>query len=316
MDKDSKIYVAGHRGLVGSAIVRNLKTKGYYNLLLKTRQELDLTRQADVERFFANEKPDYVFLAAAHVGGIQANNVYRADFIRNNLFIQTNVIDAAYQSAVKRLMFLGSSCIYPKACPQPMKEEYLLTGTLEATNEPYAIAKIAGIKMCESYNRQYGTNYISAMPTNLYGPEDNFDLEKSHVLPALMRKVHEAKLAGRDAVEVWGSGQPMREFLYVDDMADACVYLMGKEDFSGMTNIGTGIDVSIRELAEQICKVLGFDGQLIFDTTKPDGVMKKLQDVSLLNSMGWRAPTDLKTGLTKTYAWYRENEARLKKEAM
>ena len=204
----------------------------------------------------------------------------------------------------------------PQSLPQPMKEEYLLTGTLEATNEPYAIAKIAGIKMCESYNRQYGTNYISAMPTNLYGPEDNFDLEKSHVLPALMRKVHEAKLAGRDAVEVWGSGKPMREFLYVDDMADACVYLMGKEDFSGMTNIGTGIDVSIRELAEQICKVLGFDGQLIFDTTKPDGVMKKLQDVSLLNSMGWRAPTDLKTGLTKTYAWYRENEARLKKEAM
>ena len=281
--------------------------------MLKTRQQLDLTRQSDVEHFFSEEKPDHVFLAAAHVGGIQANNVYRADFIRNNLLIQSNVIDAAYQSQVKRLMFLGSSCIYPKGCPQPMKEAYLLTGALEPTNEPYAVAKIAGIKLCEAYNHQYGTNYVSVMPTNLYGPEDNFDLEKSHVLPALMRKVHEAKLAKRDTVEVWGSGKPMREFLYVDDMADACVYVMQKESFSGMTNIGTGQDVSIKELAQAICKVVGFDGSLVFDASKPDGVMKKLQDVSLLSSIGWTAPTSLQTGLEKTYQWYLENEDRLKR---
>ncbi len=313
MDRESKIYVAGHRGLVGSALVRNLQSKGYHNLVLKTRQQLDLTRQSDVEHFFSEEKPDHVFLAAAHVGGIQANNVYRADFIRNNLLIQSNVIDAAYQSQVKRLMFLGSSCIYPKGCPQPMKEAYLLTGALEPTNEPYAVAKIAGIKLCEAYNHQYGTNYVSVMPTNLYGPEDNFDLEKSHVLPALMRKVHEAKLAKRDTVEVWGSGKPMREFLYVDDMADACVYVMQKESFSGMTNIGTGQDVSIKELAQAICKVVGFDGSLVFDASKPDGVMKKLQDVSLLSSIGWTAPTNLQTGLEKTYRWYLENEDRLKR---
>ena len=313
MERESKVYVAGHRGLVGSALVRNLRSRGYHNLILKTRQDLDLTRQSDVENFFAEEKPDYVFLAAAHVGGIQANNIYRADFIRNNLLIQSNVIDAAYQSQVTRLMFLGSSCIYPKGCPQPMKEEYLLTGSLEPTNEPYAVAKIAGIKMCEAYNHQYGTNYVSVMPTNLYGPEDNFDLEKSHVLPALMRKVHEAKLEKKDQVEVWGSGNPMREFLYVDDMADACVHVMQKETFSGMTNIGTGLDVSIKELAEAICRVVGFRGSLVFDATKPDGVMKKLQDVSLLSSIGWTAPTSLEQGLQKTYLWYLENEDRLKR---
>ena len=315
MHKDSKVYVAGHRGLVGSALVRNLRSRGFNNLVLKTRQELDLTRQVDVESFFHEERPDYVFLAAARVGGIHANNTYRADFIRDNLLIQNNVIDAAHRAKTHRLMFLGSSCIYPKSCPQPMKESYLLTGPLEPTNEPYAVAKIAGIKMCESYNHQYGTNFVSVMPTNLYGPEDNFDLEKSHVLPALMRKVHEAKQQNNETVSVWGTGKPMREFLYVDDMADACLYLMGKQDFNGMANIGTGTDVSIRGLAEAICKVVGYEGRLVFDDTRPDGVMKKLQDVTLLHSMGWTAPTSLNAGLEKTYRWYLENEHRLKTES-
>jgi GDP-L-fucose synthase len=313
MDTSSKIYIAGHRGLVGSAIVRNLRRRGFDNLVLRTRSELDLTRQADVENFFATEKPEYVFLAAAHVGGIQANNLYRAEFIRNNLFIQCNVIDAAYQHQVKRLMFLGSSCIYPKDCPQPMSEEYLLTGILEPTNEPYAIAKIAGIKMCESYNRQYDTNYISVMPTNLYGPEDNFDLEKSHVLPALIRKFHEAKLASDTFVEVWGSGRPKREFLYVDDMADACIFLMEKTEIQDMVNIGTGIDVSILELAELIKEVVGFKGDLRFDASKPDGVMRKLQDVTRLTALGWVAPTELKKGIELSYDWYLQNEERAKK---
>ncbi|MBL93364.1 MAG: GDP-fucose synthetase [Myxococcales bacterium] len=313
MEKNSKIYVAGHRGLVGSALVRNLRARGYENLVLKTRPELNLVRQKEVEDFFAAERPDYVFLAAARVGGIHANNTYRADFIRDNLLIQTNVIDAAYRAEVKRLMFLGSSCIYPKGCPQPMKEEYLLTGPLEPTNEPYAVAKIAGINMCDSYNRQYGTNYVSVMPTNLYGPEDNFDLENSHVLPALIRKFHEAKINGAPSVEIWGSGQPRREFLYVDDMADACLFVMEQEGFQEMVNIGTGTDVTILELAQAIQEVVGFDGELTFDASKPDGVMKKLQDVSRLTSLGWTAPTDLKTGLALSYDWYLENEDRAKK---
>ena len=313
MEKHSKIFVAGHRGLVGSALVRKLRSSGYENLVLKTRQALNLVRQKDVEDFFEAEKPDYVFLAAARVGGIHANNTYRADFIRDNLLIQTNVIDAAYRNQVKRVMFLGSSCIYPKGCPQPMKEEYLLTGALEPTNEPYAVAKIAGINMCDSYNRQYGTNYVSVMPTNLYGPEDNFDLENSHVLPALIRKFHEAKLQGASSVEVWGSGKPRREFLYVDDMADACLFVMKKDDFKDMVNIGTGTDVTILELAQAIQEVVGFEGELTFDASKPDGVMKKLQDVSRLKSLGWTAPTDLKTGLALAYDWYLQNEERAKK---
>ena len=313
MEKHSKIFVAGHRGLVGSALVRNLRSRGYDNLVLKTRQELDLVRQRDVEAFFDQERPEYVFLAAARVGGIHANNTYRADFIRDNLLIQTNVIDAAYRNQVKRLMFLGSSCIYPKGCPQPMKEDYLLTGPLEPTNEPYAVAKIAGINMCDSYNRQYGTNYVSVMPTNLYGPEDNFDLENSHVLPALIRKFHEAKLQGAPSVEIWGSGKPRREFLYVDDMADACLFVMEQDEFKEMVNIGTGTDVTIFELAQAIQEVVGYEGTLSFDASKPDGVMKKLQDVSRLKSLGWTAPTDLKTGLALSYSWYLDNEARAKK---
>ena len=350
MDNNAKIYVAGHRGLVGSAILNNLKDKGYKNIVTRTHAELDLTNQVEVATFFEKEKPEYVFLAAAKVGGIVANNVYRADFIYENMMIQNNVIHQSYVHKVKKLLFLGSTCIYPKNAPQPMKEEYLLTDTLEYTNEPYAIAKIAGIKMCESYNLQYGTNFISVMPTNLYGPNDNFDLEKSHVLPALIRKIHLAKLlfegkegavvkdlgvssfeeaknylqqfgVNENSVEIWGSGKPKREFLWSEDMADACVFLMENRDFKDChselilefqkqeirnthINIGTGEYISIRELAEMIKDIIGFTGDLVFNTDKPDGTLRKLTDVSKLNSLGWRHSVELREGVEKIYEWY------------
>lgn len=296
-----KIYVAGHRGMVGSAIARRLEQAGYNNLVVRSHAELDLTDQAAVSAFLTAEKPDYIFIAAAKVGGIHANNTYRAEFIYENLMVQTNVIHAAWQAGIKRLLFLGSSCIYPRDCAQPIKEEYLLTGPLEQTNEPYAIAKIAGIKLCESYNRQYSTQYISVMPTNLYGPNDNYDLNNSHVLPALIRKTHEAKLRGDKQLVVWGSGTPMREFLYVDDMADACVYLMENTEADGIFNIGSGIDLSIRELAEIIMDVVGFTGEIIFDTSKPDGTPRKLLNVDRMRKLGWTARTKLKEGIAKTY---------------
>ncbi len=358
MNKNSKIYIAGHRGLVGSAILNNLKSKGYNNILTKTSVELDLRNQAAVESFFEEEKPEYVFLAAAKVGGIIANNTYRADFIYDNLQIQNNVIHSAYKARVKKLLFLGSTCIYPKECPQPMKEEYLLTGVLEYTNEPYAIAKIAGIKMCESYNIQYGTNFFSVMPTNLYGPNDNFDLEKSHVLPALMRKIHlglclenddwdgiradlyknpvegvdgmsskkqildklnkygvTADASGNVKIEIWGSGKPMREFLWSEEMADACVYIMENVDFDDVVkdkleirnthiNIGTGKEVSIKQLAELIKNVVGFSGEFYFNTDKPDGTMRKLTDVSKLHSLGWHHKIEIEEGVKALYEWY------------
>lgn len=367
MEKNAKIYVAGHKGLVGSAILRNLQSKGYTNIIGRTFAELDLRNQQAVADFFAAEKPEYVILAAAKVGGIMANNIYRADFIYENLMVQNNVIHQAYVNGVKKLLFLGSTCIYPKEAPQPMKEEYLLTGPLEKTNEPYAIAKIAGIKMCESYNIQYGTNFLSVMPTNLYGPNDNFDLEKSHVLPALLRKVHLGKLledgnftalaedlgtedrrqetgdrrqetgdkrrktedeirsilAGigvsshasrvtrHDSsvtVEIWGSGTPMREFMWSEDMADACVHLMEMEDRSSVNssfvNIGTGIEISIRDLAHLVKKIVGFRGELIFNASKPDGTMRKVTDVSRLHSLGWQHKVDLEEGINKLYQWY------------
>ncbi len=317
MEKSSRIFVAGHRGLVGSAIRRELERQGYTNLLLKTRAELDLMNGPAVEQFFAEEQPEYVFLAAAKVGGILANNTYPADFIRDNLEIQTNVIDAAYRSGVKRLLFLGSSCIYPKLCPQPIKEEYLLTGPLEPTNRAYALAKIAGIEMCWSYNRQYGTQFLSAMPTNLYGPGDNFDLNKSHVLPALIRKAAEAKAAGEKKIVVWGTGTPRRELLYSDDLAEACVFLMSLPDAKFSTllnseqppliNIGTGHDLSIRELAELVCRVIGFEGALEFDTTKPDGTPQKLMDSSRINALGWHAHTSLEEGIRLTYEWAKDS---------
>lgn len=306
METTAKIYVAGHRGLVGGAIVRRLQQGGYTNIITRTHAELDLTDQAAVRKFFETEQPDYVFMAAAKVGGIQANNIYRADFIYQNLQIQNNVLYSAYLAKVKKLLFLGSSCIYPKLAPQPIKEEYLLTGLLEPTNEPYAIAKIAGIKLCESLNRQYGTNFISVMPTNLYGPGDNFDLNNSHVLPALMRKFIEAKAANQPSVTVWGTGTPRREFLYVDDLADAVVHLMNTYDGSEITNIGVGEDVSIKELAELIQRIVGYEGKLEFDTTKPDGTPRKLLDVSRLKNLGWVAPTDLETGIRKTVEWYQQ----------
>ena len=307
MDKQAKIYVAGHRGLVGSAIVRELHRQGYENLVLRTSQELDLRQQSAVETFFAQEKPEYVILAAARVGGIQANNTYRAEFIYDNLMIEANIIHSAYLNQVEKLLFLGSSCIYPKMCPQPMREEYLLTGFLEPTNEPYAIAKIAGIKLCENYCRQYGVNFISAMPTNLYGINDNFDLANSHVLPALLRKFHEAKINNVSEVEVWGTGSALREFLYVDDLANACVFLL--ENYQGLdfVNVGTGEEVSIRELALIIKAVVGYEGELKFDTSKPDGTPRKLQDTSKLTSLGWQAQTSLKEGLEATYEWFKEN---------
>ena len=344
MEKNAKVYVAGHKGLVGSAILRALEKSGYNNCVVRSRQELDLTCQSSVERFFDEERPEYVFLAAAKVGGILANATYPADFIYQNLVIETNVIHAAYKYGAKKLLFLGSSCIYPRDCPQPMKEEYLLTGPLEPTNEPYAVAKIAGIKMCEAYNRQYGTKYISVMPTNLYGPNDNFDLETSHVLPALIRKFHLAKLAmqkdwegikknevifGRipddfkrslgldpktnlplensdNAPEVvlWGTGSPRREFLYVDDLADACIYLMNNYDGSEIVNIGVGKDITIRELAELIAKIVGYQGKIRFDTSKPDGTPRKLLDVSKLSSLGWQPTIGLEEGIKKTYGWF------------
>lgn len=307
MDKDSKIYVAGHRGLVGSAIMRRLKAEGYKNLLTHTHAELDLTRQEKVEKFFYEERPDYVFLAAARVGGIYANNTYPAEFIYSNLAIQTNIIHASYLFAVKKMLLLGSSCIYPKNCPQPMKEEYLLGGPLEPTNEPYAVAKIAGIKMCQAYNRQYGTNFLSVMPTNLYGPNDNFDLKTSHVLPALIRKFHEAKIKALSDVEIWGTGSPMREFLHVDDLADAGLFLMKNYNKSEIINIGAGKDLTIKELAEMIARIVGFEGRLLFNSIKPDGMPKKLLNISRLHSLGWRAKIGLEQGIAKTYKWYVEN---------
>ncbi|MDA1880628.1 GDP-L-fucose synthase [Bacillus cereus] len=311
MKKDSKIYVAGHRGLVGSAILRKLEEQGYTNLVYKTSKELDLRDPRQVEEFFQAEKIEYVFLAAAKVGGIVANNQYPADFIRDNLMIQTNVIDSAYRSGVEKLLFLGSTCIYPKLAPQPLKEEYLLTGELEPTNEPYALAKIAGIKMCESYNRQYGTKYISAMPTNLYGENDNFDLHTSHVLPALIRKFHEAKENNAEFVEVWGTGTPLREFLYSDDLADACVYLMNNYEGNEIVNIGVGEDLSIKELAEKVKATVGFTGELRFDTSKPDGTPRKLVDVTKINALGWKATTSLDEGLKKAYDWFLQTEKEL-----
>ncbi len=345
MDKSSKIYIAGHRGLVGSAILENLTSKGYTNIITRTHNELDLTNQVNVADFFEVEKPKYVILAAAKVGGIVANNVYRADFIYKNMMIQNNVIHQSYLHKVKKLLFLGSTCIYPKNTPQPMKEEYLLTDTLEYTNEPYAIAKIAGIKMCESYNLQYGTNFISVMPTNLYGPNDNFDLEKSHVLPALIRKIYLAKLLDENridevlsdtkfetieeanqylksfgvsntSVEIWGSGNPKREFLWSKDMADACVFIMENRDFvdtynpdskeirNTHINIGTGKEISIKQLAETIKQIIGYKGKLVFNTSKPDGTMRKLTDVSKLNNLGWKHTIELEEGIKNIYDWY------------
>ena len=299
-----KIYIAGHRGMVGSAIMRRLQQGGHTNLLTRTRQEIDLLDQHAVRDFLKQEKPDYIFLAAARVGGIHANNTYRADFIYDNLTIQNNLIHGAFEAGIGDLCFLGSSCIYPRDCPQPIREEHLLTGPLEQTNEPYAIAKIAGIKLCESMNRQYGTHYVAVMPTNLYGPNDNYDLETSHVLPALIRKAHEAKERGDKELIVWGSGNPRREFLYVDDMADACVFLMEQGIGDGLYNIGSGTDVTIRELAETVMAVVSFKGKIIFDATKPDGTPRKLLDVSSMKQLGWRAKTPLREGIAKTYAAY------------
>ena len=329
MNKTSKIYIAGHRGLVGSAIVKNLESKGYTNLVYRTHKELDLLDSNAVAKFFEVEKPEYVILAAAKVGGIVANNTYRADFIYENLQIQNNVIHQSYLHDVEKLLFLGSTCIYPKNAPQPMKEDSLLTSPLEYTNEPYAIAKIAGIKMCESYNIQYGTNFISVMPTNLYGPNDNFDLETSHVLPALLRKMHEAKLNNTPQVEIWGSGKPRREFLYSEDMADACVFLLENRDFRDTyeikrdenttcsietvrnieirnthINIGTGVDISIKELARTIKKIVGYTGELYFNDTKPDGTMVKLTDPSKLHALGWKHTVELEEGISRVYEWY------------
>lgn len=310
MRKEAKIYVAGHRGMVGSAIVRQLQAAGYRNVVTRTSRELDLTQQQQVSDFLAYEKPEYIFMAAAKVGGIHANNTYRADFIYQNLMIEANVVHAAWQAGVSRMLFLGSSCIYPRDCPQPIREEYLLTGPLEQTNEPYAIAKIAGVKLCESYNRQYGTSYVSAMPTNLYGPNDNYDLANSHVLPALIRKAHEAKLRGDSTYTVWGSGQPMREFLYVDDMANACLFLMEQDTIKdGLFNVGTGTDVTIRELAETVMDVVGFQGEIVFDASKPDGTPRKLLDVSRLQQLGWTAKISLREGISLAYADFLAKQA-------
>ena len=307
MNLDAKIYVAGHRGLVGSAIVRNLEDKGYKNIIYRTHKELDLTNQEAVRTFYEEERPEYVFLAAAKVGGIHANNTYPADFIYENLMIQNNVIKAAHDFEVKKLLFLGSTCIYPKMAPQPIKEEYLLTGSLEETNEAYAVAKIAGLEMCKFFKRQYGDNFISCMPTNLYGPNDNFDLKNSHVLPALIRKFHEAKVNNSEAVEVWGTGTPLREFLYVDDMADACVFLMENYDGEQHVNIGTGEEVSIRELAETVKEVVGFDGELVFNTEMPDGTPRKLTTVDKLHGLGWKHKVSLDKGIRLAYNWFLEN---------
>lgn len=312
MEQDAKIYVAGHRGLVGSAIVRRLEAGGWRNLLTRTRAELDLTDRRAVLHFLASERPDYVFDAAARVGGIHANDAYPADFIRDNLLIQMNVIDGAQRAGAKKFLFLGSSCIYPKLAPQPMAEDSLLTGPLEPTNEWYAIAKIAGIKVCQAYRKQYGFNAINLMPTNLYGPGDNFNLETSHVLPALIRKFHEAKLAGDSQVTVWGSGTPKREFLYVDDLADACVHLMQHYDAGEIINVGTGEDVSIAELADIMKTVVGYEGEIVYDRSKPDGTPRKLLDVSRLHAAGWRHRTRLRAGIEQTYSWFVENRPHLR----
>ena len=307
MEKNSRIYVAGHRGLVGSAIVRNLKANGFTNIITRTHVELDLTNQDDVRKFFEEERPEYVFLAAAKVGGIHANNTYPADFIYDNLMIQNNVIKAAHDFKVTKLLFLGSTCIYPKMAPQPIKEEYLLTGALEETNEAYAVAKIAGLEMCKFFKRQYGDNFISCMPTNLYGPNDNFDLKNSHVLPALIRKFHEAKVNGKDVVEVWGTGTPLREFIYVDDMAAACVFLMENYDGEQHVNIGTGEEVSIRQLSETVKEVVGFEGELVFNTDMPDGTPRKLTTVDKLHGLGFIHKVSLNEGIRMAYEWFLEN---------
>ncbi len=309
LSPDSKIYVAGHRGLVGSAIVRRLSDAGYGNIVTKTHEDLDLTDPQKVSAFFSEERPEYVLLAAAKVGGILANTTYPADFIRENLLIELSVIDEAYRSGIKRLLFLGSSCIYPKMVSQPIKEDDFMTGPLEPTNAPYAVAKIAGIEMCRAYNRQYGVSFLPVMPTNLYGPHDNFDLETSHVLPALIRKFHEAKRDGKRTVTIWGTGKPRREFLHVDDLADACLYLMENYDGTELMNIGTGKDVTIRELAEIVKKVAGFQGELVFDTSKPDGTPRKLLDISRMMNAGWEARTGLEEGVRDTYTWYLEHVA-------
>ena len=301
MEKSSKIYIAGHRGMVGSSILRVLQSKGFCNFLLKTSSELDLRNQQDVANFLASEKPEYVFLAAAKVGGIVANNTYRADFIYENMMIQSNVIHHSYLNGVKKLLFLGSSCIYPKLAPQPLREDYLLTGLLEPTNEPYAIAKIAGIKMCDAYRAQYGCNFVSVMPTNLYGPNDSYDLSNSHVLPALLRKCITAKRNGESSVTIWGTGAPLREFLHADDLASACLYLMENYDESGLINIGVGEDISIIDLARLVKKVVGFEGEILTDTTKPDGTPRKLMDVSKLADLGWRSSITLEEGIGKVY---------------
>lgn len=313
MEKESKIYLAGHRGLVGSAIFRKLETAGYTNLVVRTSSELDLRDQRQTEEFFSREKPEYVFLAAARVGGILANSTYPAEFIHDNLAIQTNVIHQSYLHGVKKLLFLGSSCIYPKHAPQPLKEEYLLTGPLELTNEAYAVAKIAGIVMCKSYNRQYGTNYIAVMPTNLYGPGDNFDLETSHVLPALIRKIYEAGLKGAPSVLLWGTGEPRREFLHVDDLANACLFLMQRYDSSELINLGTGRDISIRELAEMIRELTGYSGEIVWDHTKPDGTPQKLLDISKITALGWKPQYSLKEGIRQTFQWYQEDNKLLER---
>lgn len=304
MNLDSKIYVAGHNGMVGSAIVRRLKELGYTNIVTADRKRLNLINQLDVQSFFQEESPEYVFLAAAKVGGIKANDDYRADFIYENLMIEANIIKSSHQSGVKKLIFLGSSCIYPKHCPQPIKEEYLLSGLLEPTNDAYAIAKIAGIKMCQDFNKQYGTNFISVMPTNLYGPNDNYDLNNSHVLPAMIRKFHEAKVEGKEKVEIWGTGTPMREFLYVDDLADACVYLMNNYNGSDIVNIGTGKDITIKELAYTVKEVIGYEGDIYFNTDMPDGTPRKLLDVSRLKDLGWEYKKSLKEGIKLAYMDY------------
>ena len=309
IDKNAKIYIAGHRGLVGGAILRRLQADGYTNLLTATSRELDLREQAAVRAFFAEHKPEYVFLAAAKVGGILANDTYTAEDLYDNLMMEANVIDAAHRSGVQKLLFLGSTCIYPRMAPQPLKEEYLLTGPLESTNEWYAVAKIAGIKLCQAYQRQYGSRFISAMPTNLYGPGDNFDLEKSHVLPALIRKFHEAKVSDAPTVTVWGSGKPLREFLHVDDCAAACVFLL--ENYAGneIVNIGTGVDVSIADLAELVRGVVGYQGRIVYDASKPDGTPRKLVDVGRIHALGWRSTISLEEGIRETYKWFLENIA-------
>lgn len=301
ISKDAKIYVAGHQGMVGSALLRRLLASGYENLLMRTHGELDLQDQRATFTFLAREKPDFIFVAAARVGGILANNTRRAEFIYQNLMMEANLIHGAWLAGVQRLLFLGSSCIYPRDCPQPIKEEYFLTGALESTNQPYALAKIAGVEMCEAYNRQYGTEYAAVMPTNLYGPNDNYDLTNSHVLPALLRKAHEARLRGDDTLEVWGSGKPRREFLHVDDLAEACVFLMEREGVEPLLNVGTGTDVTIRELAQIIMEVVGFEGEIRFDASRPDGTPRKLLDVSRMNGLGWKARIGLREGIEQTY---------------